>query len=82
MGDATHKSAISSLQEVRDLIKELPEPDLESGKSCFAQCTINKTIGITWEIGRSCRVVGFMASRIPSEAPTILAHQFLRAIMV
>ena len=32
MGDATHKSAISSLQEVRDLIKELPEPDLESAK--------------------------------------------------
>ena len=32
MGDATHKSAISSLQEVRDLIKELPGPDLESAK--------------------------------------------------
>ena len=32
MGDAIQKTAISSLQEVRNLIKELPGPDLESLK--------------------------------------------------
>ena len=32
MGDAIQKTAISSLQEVRNLIKELPAPDLESLK--------------------------------------------------
>ena len=46
MGDATHKSAISSLQEVRDLIKELPEPDLESAKKAASHdAQLTKPLG-------------------------------------
>ena len=44
MGDAIQKTAISSLQEVRNLIKELPGPDLESLKIYLTRCS-NKADG-------------------------------------
>ena len=60
MGDATHKSAISSLQEVRDLIKELPEQDLESAKKAVAHDTqLTKPLG---SLGKLEGLIEWLAS--------------------
>ena len=71
MGDATHKSAISSLQEVRDLIKELPEPDLESAKKAASHnAQLTKPLG---SLGKLEDLVEWLASW-QAEYPPRLNH--------
>ena len=71
MGDATHKSAISSLQEVRDLIKELPEPDLESAKKAASRnAQLTKPLG---SLGKLEDLVEWLASW-QAEYPPRLNH--------
>ena len=71
MGDATHKSAISSLQEVRDLIKELPEPDLESAKKAASHnAQLTKPLG---SLGKLENLVEWLASW-QAEYPPRLNH--------
>ena len=74
MGDATHKSAISSLQEVRDLIKELPEPDLESAKKAASHdAQLTKPLG---SLGKLEDLVEWLASW-QAEYPPRLNHPCL-----
>ena len=71
MGDATHKSAISSLQEVRDLIKELPGPDLESAKKAASHnAQLTKPLG---SLGKLEDLVEWLASW-QAEYPPRLNH--------
>ena len=71
MGDATHKSAISSLQEVRELIKELPEPDLESAKKAtLHDAQLTKPLGA---LGKLEGLVEWLASW-QAEYPPKLNH--------
>ena len=60
MGDAIQKTAISSLQEVRNLIKELPGPDLESLKKvALHDAQLTKPMG---SLGKLETLVEWLAS--------------------